>query len=64
MGFAMSDKTPRTTTAIRFPDELHDHLKQAAEERGLSINYVVVKAVEEFLERLIPVEEFRLTRTG
>lgn len=64
MGFAMSAKTPRTTTAIRFPDELHERLKEAAEERGLSINYVVVKAVEEFLDRLIPIEEFRLTRVG
>jgi predicted DNA-binding protein len=60
----MTTKPGRTTTAIRFPNELHDHLKQAADERGLSINYVVVKAVEEFLDRLIPVEEFRLTRTG
>jgi predicted DNA-binding protein len=60
----MATKSPRTTTAIRFPDELHDRLKQAADERGLSINYVVTKAVEEFLDRLIPIEEFRLTRMG
>ncbi len=50
------------TTAMRFPPEVHDQLKLAAEERGLSINYLVVKACEEFLRRLIPVEEFRLTR--
>lgn len=60
----MSTKASRTTTAIRFPDELHERLKQAAEERGLSINYVVVKAVEDFIDRLIPAEEFRLTRTA
>jgi predicted transcriptional regulator len=60
----MATKSARTTTAIRFPDELHDQLKQAADERGLSINFVVVEAVKEFLDRLIPVEEFRLTRTG
>lgn len=52
----------RTTTAIRFPDELHDRLKSAAEERDLSINFLVIKAVEEFVENLIPVEELRLTR--
>ncbi len=52
----------RTTTAIRFPEELHERLKGAADERDLSINYLVVKAVEEFIENLIPVEELSLTR--
>jgi len=54
----------RTTTAIRFPDELHERLKVAAEERDLSINFLVVKAVEDFLERLLPADEFRLTRAS
>ncbi len=52
----------RTTTAIRFPDSLHERLKEAADERDLSINFLVVKAVEDFLERLVPASEFRLTR--
>lgn len=55
---------PRTTTAIRFPEQVHDRLKEAAEQRGLSINFLVVKAVEDFLERLLPADEFRLTRVG
>jgi predicted HicB family RNase H-like nuclease len=59
----MSSK-PRTTTAIRFPDELHEQLRLAAEERDLSINYLVVKAVEDFLPRLVPSEEFKLTRVS
>lgn len=54
-------KRPRTTTAIRFPDELHERLRQAADERDLSINFLVVKAVEEFVDNLIPVEDLRLT---
>ncbi len=54
----------RTTTAIRFPAELHERLREAAEERDLSINFLVVKAVEEFIERLIPAEELRLTRSA
>jgi predicted HicB family RNase H-like nuclease len=54
----------RTATAIRFPDELHDQLKAAAEERDLSINYLVVKAVEQFLPRLIPANELTLTRAS
>ncbi len=54
----------RTATAIRFPDELHDQLVRAADERDLSINYLVVKAVADFLPRLIPAEELTLTRAS
>jgi predicted transcriptional regulator len=52
----------RTTTAIRFPDSVHERLRMAADERDFSINFMVVKAVEDFLDRLIPAEELRLTR--
>ena len=45
---------PRTATAIRFAPEVHEALVAAAEERGLSINYLV--------QRLIPANEWRLTR--
>jgi hypothetical protein len=51
-----------SATAIRFPAELHDQLRVAADERHLSINYLVVKAVEDFLNRLIPADELKLTR--
>lgn len=61
--------TPRSTrpkaklaTAIRFPEEVHERLRAAADERDLSLNYMVVKAVEDFLERLIPADQLRLTR--
>lgn len=57
-------KRARTTTAIRFPDEVHEQLRVAASERDLSINFLVVKAVEEFLDRLIPANELRLTRSA
>jgi predicted HicB family RNase H-like nuclease len=59
---ATKTKKPRTATAIRFPEQLHDELVQAADARDLSVNYLVVKAVEEFLPKLIPSEEFSLTR--
>jgi predicted DNA-binding protein len=52
----------RVVTAVRMPSALHDRLRGAAEDRDLSVNYLVNKAVEEFLERLIPAEELRLTR--
>lgn len=53
---------PRSATAIRFPIELHEALAEAAFDRDVSINYLVCKAVEDFLPRLIPIDEFRLTR--
>lgn len=52
----------RSTTAIRLPPDLHDRLKAAAEERDLSMNYLIVKALEDFLPRLIPASELRLTK--
>lgn len=60
----MSAKTskPRTATAIRFPDELHEALVKAAEERDLSVNYLVVRAVQDYLPRLIPADELTLAR--
>jgi hypothetical protein len=53
---------PRTSTAVRLPDALHDRLNTAAIERDVSLNFLMVKAVEQFLDRLIPVEEMRWTR--
>ena len=55
-------KATRTTTAIRFPDYLHDELVQAAEERDVSINWLVNRAVADFLPRLIPANELQWTR--
>lgn len=57
-----STRKARTTTAIRFPEELHERLRDAAARFGLPINFIVVKAMEEFLERMIDPEELRLTR--
>ena len=52
----------RTTTAIRLPDDLHDRLVAAAAERDVSANFLVNKAVAQFLDRLIPIDEMRWTR--
>ncbi len=57
-----STRKPRTTTAIRFPEELHERLRVAADNFGLPINFIVVKAMEEFLDRMIDPSEFRLTK--
>lgn len=52
----------RTSTGLRFPTELHAAMTQAATERGLSLNGLVVRLCIEGMERLVPVEELRLTR--
>jgi predicted transcriptional regulator len=54
----------RVTTAFRLPKELHARLHEAAAERDLSANYLAVKALEDFLERLVPADELRLTRAS
>lgn len=52
----------RVSTAVRFHKDLHAQLVAAAAERDVPVNWLVVKAVEELLANLLPVDEFRLTR--
>lgn len=54
--------TARTATAIRLPSQLHAELVAAAEERMVSANWLVIKALEHFLPRLIPADELELVR--
>jgi len=56
----MSSK--RITTAVRLPEDLHARLHEAADDRDLSANFIITKALEDFLQRLIPPEEFSLVR--
>lgn len=52
----------KSVTAVRLPAELRVRLREAADERDLSVNFLVVKAVEDFLRRLVPADQIRLTR--
>jgi predicted HicB family RNase H-like nuclease len=52
----------RITTAVRIPESLHSRLREAADERELSANYLIVRAIEDYLDRLIPADEFSLVR--
>lgn len=54
----------RVTTAFRLPRDLHQRLQDAAAERDLSANFLAVKALEEFLNNLVPADELRLTRVS
>lgn len=53
---------PRTTTAIRFTPAIHERLRKASEDHDLPMNYLVNRAVFEFLENLLPAGEIRFTR--
>lgn len=46
----------RITTAVRFPESLHDELKHAAENRDVSVNWLVNRAVSRYLAELQPAE--------
>jgi hypothetical protein len=52
----------RVTTAVRVPKTLHDRVRAAASERQVGVNLLVVRALEEYLDRLVPVEELVGTR--
>lgn len=53
----------RVHTAMRFEPELLERLRVEADARGVSINWMVTRAVERFLSDLLPVEEIVLTRS-
>ena len=45
---------PRVATAIRLPASLHEELQCAATNRDVSVNFLVTRAVAEFLAQLPP----------
>lgn len=52
----------RYATQIRFPADLLSRLHEEAEARGVPVNWLVCKLVQEGLDDLIPASEMRLTR--
>lgn len=46
----------RVTTAVRIPRKLHKQLKREAVERDSSVNHLIVKAAQFYLDRLPPLE--------
>lgn len=47
----------RVTKAVRIPKHLDERLKGAARERQVSANLLFNAALEDYLERLRPVDE-------
>lgn len=48
---------PRVTKAVRLDADLDDRLKKEAAARSVSANLIINKAVEDYLERLVPLDE-------
>ena len=53
---------PRVATAVRLPKQLHERVQREAEERQVSVNYIVVRAIERYLDCMVPVAELQLER--
>lgn len=53
----------RVCTALRLPRDLHARLSAAADERGVGMNWLIVRLLDESMDRLIPVSELLLTRS-
>lgn len=51
------------SVTVRVAPELAERLRTAASERLVSTNLLVTKAIEGFLDDLIPIDELQLTRT-
>jgi hypothetical protein len=43
---------PRVVTAVRLPESIHRRLHDAATDRDVSANLLVIRAVSELLDRL------------
>lgn len=56
-------QTPRSATAIRFPTDMLARLHVESDARGVSVNWLVNRAVERFLDDLLPVDQIVLTRS-
>jgi predicted transcriptional regulator len=55
---------PRIATAIRLPTSLRDELQEAATARDVSVNFLVTRAVADYLRRLPPPGEWFDTAAG
>ena len=52
----------RAAITIRLPEDVHRRLHDAAAERDLSANHLASRAIADYLDRLIPLDEWKWTR--
>jgi hypothetical protein len=48
---------PRVVTAVRLPASLRHELDRAAAERAVSVNFLVTRAVTDYLRSLPPLDQ-------
>lgn len=53
---------PRISTGLRLTESMHTEMANAAHDRDLPMNRLIEVALRDFLDRLIPVSELKLTR--
>jgi hypothetical protein len=53
---------PRIATAVRLPEQLHERIRKAAGERQVSVNFLVERAIERYLDQMVPAGELQLHR--
>lgn len=53
---------PTTATAIRFDPAIHEALVKASDDHNVPMNWLVNRAVADFLSRLLPASEVIWTR--
>ena len=51
----------RVTKAVRISPDLDQRLKQVARERGVSVNVIMNTALNDYLQRLLPLEDLLKT---
>ena len=51
----------RVTKAVRISRDLDQQLKQVARERGVSVNVIMNMALNDYLQRLLPLEDLLKT---
>ncbi|MDA8047542.1 MAG: toxin-antitoxin system HicB family antitoxin [Actinomycetota bacterium] len=56
-----NDTGRRVATAIRLPEGLHRQLQEHAEMRDVSVNWLVTRAVEQFVQGLPSREKVEAT---
>jgi predicted transcriptional regulator len=57
MGRPRIYEEPRVATAIRLPASLRDELQAAAMERDVSVNFLVTRAVHDYLKQLPSISD-------
>jgi hypothetical protein len=55
---------PRVATAVRLPASLRDELQAAATERDVSVNFLVTRAVLDYLRRLPVIDKVEPLRAS